>query len=60
MIFNITDGAPSKKGDNVKSPVGEASVVNTEQLFPFESQTNILYGVEAPETEFIVIFDDIM
>jgi len=60
MIFNITEGAPLKKVDKKKSPVGEASVVKMEQLFPFASQIYIVYGVLAPLTEFIVILDAIM
>jgi len=39
MIFNITEGAPLKNGDKVKSPVGDASVVRKVQLLPFPSQT---------------------
>jgi hypothetical protein len=60
IIFNITEGAPSKNEDKVKFPVGEASVVNTEQLLPLLSQTYKVYGAVAPETDVIVIFDDIM
>jgi hypothetical protein len=60
MIFNITDGAPSKNDDKKKLPVGEACVVSMTQLFPFASQTYRVYGADAPLTEDIVIFEAIM